>query len=171
MGRADQALAEFKALRTTYDNILDSLRNEMRIATVKLECDCIKGVQYDIASGERPVNAYLLEMEQLEALETAAVKKGLGAKTSTPTCFMLNPAYPNPFNATTRLNYSLPEAGDVTLSMFDANGRLVETLAAGYREAGSHSFTLSADGLPSGVYLVKLNNKQGMLTQQLVLLK
>jgi hypothetical protein len=88
-----------------------------------------------------------------------------------PTEFAITGAYPNPFNSATTISYSLPEAGDVTLSMFDANGRLVETLAAGFSEAGSHTLTLSADGLPSGLYLVKLGNKQGMLTQQLVLLK
>ncbi|NQT35236.1 T9SS type A sorting domain-containing protein [bacterium] len=171
MGRSDQALAEFKSLRSSFDNVVDSLRNEMKIALVELEYNCIKGDKYDVSSGERHSNAYFIKMERLEALETAAIEKGLNVKTSVPACFMLDPAYPNPFNATTYLSYSLPEAGEINLSLFDTNGRLMETLEAGFVKAGSHSLTLNAGDLPSGVYLVKLSSDDKMLTQQIVLLK
>jgi hypothetical protein len=78
----------------------------------------------------------------------------------------LLPNVPNPFNPATQLNFALARAGDVELTVYDARGRLVRTLAVGPREAGSHSFMWDgADqgGRPiaSGVYHVQLVARMG----------
>lgn len=71
---------------------------------------------------------------------------------------------PNPFRSNVRFNFALPQAGKVTVEVYGANGRLVETLANGVMAAGQHSLTWNPAGkVPSGVYFYKVfsNGRQG----------
>jgi hypothetical protein len=66
-------------------------------------------------------------------------------------------AYPNPFNPTTTISFTLTGASSVRLTLFDAAGRAVHTIIDGtVMQEGSHSRMLGADGLPSGRYFVVL---------------
>ncbi|NNE48175.1 MAG: T9SS type A sorting domain-containing protein, partial [Rhodothermales bacterium] len=65
----------------------------------------------------------------------------------------------------------LRESGNVSLAVFDVAGRHVKTLASGVFEAGSHDVTFSADNLPSGTYLYRLQTPAGPVSGSLVLLK
>jgi hypothetical protein len=85
--------------------------------------------------------------------------------------FLLLEAYPNPFNPTTTISYSLPEASIVNLSIYDISGRLVATLANGYRDAGMHEVTFDGSGLVSGVYLYRLNAGEFTANGKMVLMK
>jgi hypothetical protein len=79
--------------------------------------------------------------------------------------------YPNPFNPQTMLRYSLAEAGDVTLIVYDVNGRPVATLVDGWREVGYHEATFDATNLASGVYIYYLKVNDFSATSKMVLLK
>jgi hypothetical protein len=79
--------------------------------------------------------------------------------------------YPNPFNPTTTIRYALPEAGRVSLQVFDVSGRLVATLADGVRDAGYHEATFDASSLASGVYLYRLQVNDFTSTGKMVLMK
>ena len=70
--------------------------------------------------------------------------------------FRLLPAYPNPFNSTTTIRYSLPYPSQVSLQVFDISGRKVNTLFEGLQQIGWHSTVLNAGKLPSGVIFIKL---------------
>ena len=74
-----------------------------------------------------------------------------------PTVFALHQNYPNPFNPSTRLEYDLPEAGDVSLVLYDVLGRRVAELAGSHQVAGYHSVTWNASNQASGVYLARFN--------------
>ncbi len=83
---------------------------------------------------------------------------------------------PNPFNPTTNIRFSVPEKGNVTLNVYDANGRLVRTLASGVREAGDHD--VSWDGrdnagatVGSGVYFYRLTAGKFSESKKMVMLK
>ncbi|MCX6640760.1 MAG: C25 family cysteine peptidase [bacterium] len=73
-----------------------------------------------------------------------------------PEQYSLGQNYPNPFNPVTSISFNLPQAGLVKLTVFDVLGREVTILVNGMRDAGTHSVTLDASGLASGVYLYKL---------------
>jgi hypothetical protein len=73
-----------------------------------------------------------------------------------PLRFGLNQIYPNPFNGKAVIRYGLAKSGDVNLSVFDLSGRLVRTLQEGEAAPGRYSLTWDAAGLPSGVYVVRL---------------
>jgi hypothetical protein len=72
--------------------------------------------------------------------------------------FVLQQNYPNPFNPSTMIKYSVPEASNVKLILYDALGRQVRVLTNEYKEAGNYSYTLNAGGLSSGVYIVRLSS-------------
>lgn len=71
--------------------------------------------------------------------------------------FKLSQNYPNPFNPTTNIDFALPKDGNVKISIFDNSGKLVTTLADGFRSAGNYTVQLNAANLSSGVYFYKLS--------------
>jgi hypothetical protein len=71
--------------------------------------------------------------------------------------FVLDQNYPNPFNPSTKINYSVPSGARVKLILYDVLGNQVRILSDQFREAGNYSYSLNADGLSSGVYIVRLN--------------
>jgi hypothetical protein len=85
--------------------------------------------------------------------------------------YALGAASPNPFNPMTRISYSLADAGPVDLSIYDVNGRLVERLVSGVRDAGKHMIEWNASGLASGIYFYRLKAGEFTQTRKLVLLK
>jgi hypothetical protein len=80
-----------------------------------------------------------------------------------PAAFALSQNYPNPFNPSTQITYTLKDAAEVTLEVFDAAGRLAATFAHGLQSAGRHQVTFDAKGLESGVYFYRL--RAGSFTQ------
>ena len=87
-----------------------------------------------------------------------------------PAAFALR-AHPNPFNPSCRLAFTLPRAGNVSLKVFGVNGREVATLIDGVHPGGLREITWNAEGMPSGVYLAKLEIGGVADTERLVLLK
>jgi hypothetical protein len=89
----------------------------------------------------------------------------------TPTGFALSQNYPNPFNPSTRISFSIPQAGDVTLKVYDMLGREVATLVNGAMAAGTHSATFDASGMSSGIYLYELRSGNTRITNKMTLMK
>jgi len=80
-------------------------------------------------------------------------------------------AYPNPFNPSCKLSFTLPRTGHVSLKVFDVSGREVATLIDAVHPGGLREFDWNADGLPSGVYLARMTAEGAKTTRRLVLLK
>jgi hypothetical protein len=77
---------------------------------------------------------------------------------------------PNPFNGSTRIDYSVPTAGRVSIRLYDATGRLVRTVNEGFCNAGHTSAVdLNASHLAHGIYLLKFNSKGCGSTRKLVI--
>ncbi|MCB9358082.1 MAG: T9SS type A sorting domain-containing protein [Calditrichaeota bacterium] len=79
--------------------------------------------------------------------------------------------YPNPFNPSTTINFSLTRAGAASLTVFDITGRTVGTILTDNLSAGEHSVMWSPTGLASGVYLVRLESAGRFATHRVTLLK
>jgi flagellar hook assembly protein FlgD len=84
--------------------------------------------------------------------------------------------HPNPFNPTTMFRFSLNRASDVTLRIYDVKGRLVASLADGYRGAGVQEVFwngTNANGVaaPSGIYFARLVAGDEVQVRRIVLLK
>ena len=80
-------------------------------------------------------------------------------------------SYPNPFNATTTISYSLPERGEVSISIYNLIGQRVATVFERAQEAGEHTVTWDARDFPSGVYFARLETGESTETIKMVLLK
>ena len=85
--------------------------------------------------------------------------------------FQLYQPFPNPFNPETVISFELPEAMNITLSIYNVKGQLVESLAEGSYNAGAHSLTWNAKQLPSGVYFSVLHAAGNVQTRKMVLMK
>ena len=83
----------------------------------------------------------------------------------------LNSAYPNPFNPVTSISYELSEMEHVTLSVYNLMGQLMETLIDRYQDAGNHTLTWDASQQPSGMYFLRMETKNEMFYQKLMLIK
>jgi len=92
----------------------------------------------------------MFKADDFEVIELSGV-------VSLPTEFGIQTAYPNPFNGRTSIDFSLTEACQVELALFDLSGRQVMEIGGGMLSAGNHTMTLNADDLSSGVYIVNLS--------------
>ena len=88
-----------------------------------------------------------------------------------PKAYALHPNWPNPFNATTMIHYDVPQAGKVSLTIFNLLGQKVATVFDGRQLAGSYTINWSASNLPSGLYLCRMEAAGFAQTRKLLLVK
>ncbi|CAN5400098.1 hypothetical protein BH10BAC5_BH10BAC5_07490 [soil metagenome] len=92
-----------------------------------------------------------------------------------PSAFSLSQNFPNPFNPSTTINYSLPADSRVDLKVFDMSGKEVSSLVNGNQAAGYYSINFNAAGLSSGIYFYRLtangNNVNYSNTMRMILVK
>ena len=127
---------------------------------------------YDSLSGEviNITEKILFESDMAlgNAIETVVLNSESSVLVSQ---FELKSAYPNPFNPSTTLDYSIDVAGDINISILDINGRLVEVLYNGFGDVGHDIIKWDASYNSSGVYFVKLISGNKVQIQKIVLLK
>ena len=85
--------------------------------------------------------------------------------------FSLHPNYPNPFNPSTIIEFQIPNSGFVTLKVFDVLGRTVRTLLNEQKDAGRHRASFDATGLPSGVYVYRVQAGSYAASRKMILLR
>lgn len=85
--------------------------------------------------------------------------------------YRLQQNYPNPFNPSTTINFSVPEAQNVKLELFDILGNKVDEIFSGKVSAGNKSIEYNAGNLSSGVYVYRLFTNKVVLSRKLLLLK
>jgi len=88
-----------------------------------------------------------------------------------PREFDLSPAYPNPFNPVTTLRFALPENLEVSIVIYNLQGRQIEALRDGYMDAGYQSVVWDANRYPSGMYFTRMIAGDYVKTQKLMLVK
>ena len=85
------------------------------------------------------------------------------------TDYELSENYPNPFNPTTTIRFSLPHTTQVHLTIYDVQGKLVRKINAGQLSAGRHKITFDGNGLASGVYFYRMEAGTFRATRKMVL--
>lgn len=84
--------------------------------------------------------------------------------------YLLN-NYPNPFNPTTRISFSIAQKGQLKLEVYDVLGRLVSILAEGIYEPGKYEVAFNASNLPSEVYFYSLTFGGKSIVKKMLLIK
>jgi len=103
---------------------------------------------------------------------TSGTATGTGTQLSlVPEKYELQQNYPNPFNPSTKINFSIPKQGFVSLKVFDLTGREVANLINKVTEAGYHAVEFNAAAFASGVYFYKIEANDFVETKRMVLIK
>ena len=96
---------------------------------------------------------------------------GVENELNIPTVYELCQNFPNPFNPSTTIKYSLPKASKVKLALFNLLGEEVATLVNEEKVAGKYEVEFSASKLPSGVYFYQLKAGEFIAVKKMILLK
>ena len=88
-----------------------------------------------------------------------------------PNKFVLTQNFPNPFNPSTQINFTLPEGDFVTLEVFNVLGEKIKSLISEFKPAGKHTVQFEANELASGTYLYVLKTTNFIQTKKMQLVK
>ena len=85
--------------------------------------------------------------------------------------FSLLPAYPNPFNPVTNISFVVDKSSEISLKIFDVNGKLIQVVNPKTYQIGVHNIQWNASSLSSGMYFIHMLNGADRYTQKVMLLK
>lgn len=89
----------------------------------------------------------------------------------TPDRFALHQNFPNPFNPSTSISYELSKDGHVSVVIYDALGKIVQSLVNEQQQAGRYNIPFNASNLPSGIYFYTMKSGSFSSTKKMLLLK
>ena len=88
-----------------------------------------------------------------------------------PDMYSIHSIYPNPFNPTTHIRYSLPEHTDVQIIVYNILGKQIEYLLNNFQSPGYHSIMWNASKYPSGIYFIIMEAGTFRETRKVLLIK
>ena len=84
----------------------------------------------------------------------------------------LSQNYPNPFNPISKINYSIPKSGIISLHLVDINGRLIKKLISNkYHFEDKYTYEINGQNLNSGIYIVQLISQDDMVSRKIAVIK
>jgi photosystem II stability/assembly factor-like uncharacterized protein len=92
-------------------------------------------------------------------------------KNDLPNTFFLSQNYPNPYNPTTKINYSIASGTHVSIRIYDILGKVVSTLVNEHKEPGNYKVYFNGSGMPSGIYFYRIEAGDFSETRKMILLK
>ena len=125
----------------------------------------------EISEGEEVGTHKVTEGEKIvitnEEVRVLRIKK----QGSIPTTYNLEQNYPNPFNPSTTIKFSLPEAANATLTIYNALGQKITELINTNLEAGRYSYRWDASNVASGIYIYELRTDKFISIKKMILMK
>jgi hypothetical protein len=134
--------------------------------------DCAS--QQSILMGETDEGLMVMGIDEVRMVGLFPKGEGLagdGSISGIPGKYLLEEAYPNPFNPVTHIRYGLPNPSNVRIEVFDMLGRRISTLVEGQKPAGYHTVDFDGSNLSSGVYLYRLQAGDFVDVKKMVLMK
>jgi subtilisin family serine protease len=132
--------------------------------------DIIEALRSTASQANNPNNSYGWGI--IDATQAASYFTGINdPEPNLTTQLKLYENYPNPFNPTTTITFEVPEAGPLSLSVYNLLGERVVELVRGWGGSGTHSVTWNASKLGSGMYFIILENEQNRLIRKALLVK
>lgn len=150
-----------------YNNIgyeVDTKGIGNRTVRLRLSISTTLSPEYSLGSVVSPGSAALSK--------NGTTKKQIDYKgTNVITDYALDQNYPNPFNPATTISFALPKDGVVTLKIYDALGREVQTLVNEFKSSGRYTAEFDASRLASGIYIYKLVSGDYSAVKKMMLVK
>jgi hypothetical protein len=103
--------------------------------------------------------------------DTASISVEEDKNLSISNTYELYTNYPNPFNSSTKIMYSIPNSTFVTVNIYDIFGRKIESLVSKFQKADTYSIEFNAGNLSSGIYFYRLQTGEYTDTKKLILKK
>ena len=88
-----------------------------------------------------------------------------------PSSYKLHDVYPNPFNPSTQVSFTMPTDGYAGLYAYNLKGDQVDIIYEGYQQSGNHSYSWDASSLPSGMYYIRMVTNSSTMSVKAMLLK
>jgi len=92
-------------------------------------------------------------------------------KNAVPEYFSLSKNYPNPFNPVTNIDFSIPSDSHILISVYDMQGREIETLVNDFYQTGYYTINWDAKDNASGIYILNMTTNKFSTNQKLMLIK
>lgn len=118
-----------------------------------------------------PGKSYYYRLKQIDTDGKFVYSSTIDVTVESPTKFALKQNYPNPFNPETTIKFSLPEAAQVSLTVYNSIGEEVAELVNGKIEAGIHNINFNAEKLKSGIYIYRIHSEKFQAARKMLLLK
>ncbi|MFC2150689.1 aryl-sulfate sulfotransferase [Calditrichota bacterium] len=144
------------------------VRTVLGMADEGVANDTVTVVVYPVNNpDQRDVSVFVIQSDPELSVEGITIR---------PVDFTLQGVYPNPFNSTTTINFTLPTNLNTSLEIFDITGKRVKTLYQGNLNAGFHRLSWGGDTelgslVPTGTYIYKLQTQAGTKAGQIQLVK
>ena len=171
---------DYRRTQTVTDSLITVLTNKLALSTsADSSTMAFKEANYNLAActqeGSHGIHNTKLVQKLLGdaiALYTPSGTTDIKLESSAlPSSYTLSQNYPNPFNPSTEIKFSLPEASNVKLTIYDAIGKEVAVLVNDYLSTGSYRYTWNAANLASGIYFYRIEAKNFNMVKKMVLLK
>ena len=164
------------ARHNQFGDVMDQLRNEDQDYTEIFPGDEI-AFTFNKGQGSQNKKEYILKSVGRYETDTAYVmKKGNNLTTQEDESIIpkenkLFDNYPNPFNPSTQIKYSIKEQGLVKLKIYDALGKAVTELVNQIQPAGTYTVNFNASRFASGIYFYSITTKDFYEVKKMILLK
>ncbi len=127
---------------------------------------------YSYTAGELAVGMHYFRLRQIDFDGRQTYTDELALSVGTPTKYLLDSAYPNPFNPTTTIRFAVLERSPVEVKLYDMVGREVQTLFSGIAEDNVMQIVrIDGSDLSSGIYFVQMTAPEFIQTKEIVLAK
>jgi endonuclease/exonuclease/phosphatase family metal-dependent hydrolase len=151
-----------------YSNSVIDIANHFILNTLAIpDADLIS---YDLDKYDTDtISRHLPHVMDIRSVHTVGFKDKNGPEAAK--IFVLYPAYPNPFNASTVISYQIASASTVILKVYDISGKYIRTLVSEKQKPGKHSFHFDGSNLASGIYFCQLQAGSFSQSRKIILLK
>ncbi|MBK8550061.1 MAG: S8 family serine peptidase [Ignavibacteria bacterium] len=148
-------------------NAIGRIGTNYNISTMGVDVESLRPA-FDSPS-DSPVKRLLKgAMDFVDEIPTSVTPANSGM---IPKTYSLSQNYPNPFNPTTKINFSIPKQGIVTLKIYDVLGKEVMTLVNETKAAGNYEVEFTGSSLASGAYFYRIESGEFTDIKRMILLK
>ena len=168
---------DYRGVQTTTDSLINALQAKLNsMSHADSSTALFKEANYNLAAitGEGSMgihNTRLVQKLLRDAIASFGSPTGVENEAQLPAKFELSQNYPNPFNPTTTIRFSLPQAGNVRITIYDVTGKQVQTLINSYYASGTFNVNWNASSYASGVYFYRIESGNFNMVKKMVLLK
>jgi predicted CXXCH cytochrome family protein len=168
---------DYRGTQSRTDSLINVLQTQINHATHNDSLStAFKQANYNLLSiigeGSHGIhNTRLVQKLLRDAIARFSPTAVLNEAGISPNKYELAQNYPNPFNPSTTIKFSIPESGNVKVTVYDAIGRVVALLTNNFYQSGNYKIEWNASSYASGIYFYRLEAKSFNMVRKMVLIK